>query len=61
MHRTSPPRAVKRQTSTSLRTFRAVRLLPLLVLLALPAAVQAQFLHTNNNDTIPATGPAMFQ
>jgi hypothetical protein len=32
------------------RTARIARLLPLLLLLALPAAVQAQFIFTTNND-----------
>ena len=38
-----------------LRTACALRLLPLLVLLTLPAAVQAQFNYTNNNGTITIT------
>ena len=34
----------------------AVKLLPLLLLLALPAAVQAQFTYTTNDGTITITG-----
>ena len=39
-----------------LRTACAARLLPLLLLLALPAVVQAQFTYTTNNGTITITG-----
>ena len=39
-----------------LRTACAARLLPLLLLLTLPAAVQAQFTYTTNNGTITITG-----
>ena len=39
-----------------LRTACATRLLPLLLLLALPAVVQAQFTYTTNNGTITITG-----
>jgi hypothetical protein len=39
-----------------LRTACAARLLPLLLLLALPAAVQAQFTYTTNNGAITITG-----
>ena len=40
----------------SLRTACAARLLPLLLLLALPAVVQAQFTFTTNNGAITITG-----
>jgi hypothetical protein len=39
----------------SLRTALAMRILPLLLLLALPAAVQAQFNYTTNNGSITIT------
>jgi pimeloyl-ACP methyl ester carboxylesterase len=39
-----------------LRTAYAARLLPLLLLLTLPAAVQAQYTYTTNNGTITITG-----
>ena len=41
--------------ATRLRTACATRLLPLLLLLGLPAAVEAQFLYTTNNGTITIT------
>ena len=56
MHRTRLPRAVKRQISTSLRTALARRILPLLLLLASPAAVQAQFGYAVTNGTITISG-----
>ena len=40
----------------ALRTARAAKLLPLLLLLTLPATVQAQFIFTTNNGAITITG-----
>ena len=43
------------------RTARALRILPLLLLLALPAAVQAQdFNYVTNNGTITRTGGSSY-
>ncbi|MGD0536070.1 MAG: hypothetical protein ABSC03_00360 [Verrucomicrobiota bacterium] len=43
---------MKSQIPTSLKAAWTARILPLLLLLAVPAAVQAQFLYTTNNGTV---------
>src|ERR1035437_10256556 len=50
--RTTTPKTL----ATRLRTVCATRLLPLLLLLMLPAVVQAQFTFTTNNGAISITG-----
>ena len=55
--RTSTPATRCRKTvAHRLTTACARQLLPLLLLLALPAAVQAQFTYVINNGTITVTG-----
>jgi hypothetical protein len=50
--RTTCPKAL----AWSLKTACAARLLPLVLMLALPALVQAQFNYMTNNGTITITG-----